>query len=600
MGAVLTSSLIQACPYAFAVDPQGFIQDVGAYLGGRVAGLIGQHFDAAFAVGGPKAKEGRASHDVAVAKSLSGERIELEVLGAPNLVIVGTFFATNEGRHVFIGTLSPSLATEVDKLNLTVSDFAPFDVLPDFAMMAQINHSVLVDTRLLNHKLTKARDDAIAAQQAIEAVAMRDSLTGLGSRAAFRQFVGATDSDGCNVVHLLLFDLNRFKPINDQFGHQVGDQLLEVVGQRIKESVGDLGKPYRLGGDEFSVVYVDVDRDTVARNASAIIRAVSQECIIENKSIRVGASGGLATCPDDVSDCQSLYKAADIALYDAKTDKDRDLVCFNSDLANRALEMTVLQAELVHAVHDRQFTNVYQPKFDLDSGELVGVEALVRWHNERRNGFVSPMEFIPLAEQTGLVPHIDLQVCDRAFRQLRIWADRGIMVPVSVNLSPITLEQSDLMGQFDKLLRRHGVAESDVEVEITEQAIIRNSEAVERNLKGFRERRISIAIDDFGAGQTSLSYLKRLPVSHLKLDRSLIQDIDTSRPGFVIVATLIKLAKSLGLKLTAEGIENEFQADLLREPGGVTGQGFFLARPLAADALDPILGPSGARVRQAV
>jgi diguanylate cyclase (GGDEF)-like protein len=591
----LSRSLLDACPYAFTLDGQARITATGAYFPPGPDGPVGKEFCQVFS---PRDRE---MNEVIAAFARSGEppsptahkRLEIDLNGSDDIVLIGSLLPLSDGGLLFLGTLSPSLIGNLDKLKLTLSDFAPFDVLPDFAMMAQINHAVLVDTQMLNKDLSEARDHAVQARREIEIVAMRDDLTGLGNRAAFQRMANEISASVSAVsdsqVHMLLVDLNRFKPINDHFGHHVGDQLLTQIGQKLTDHVCENGHAFRLGGDEFAVLYRGIDYPSAFENASALVRSVNGTYATNETTLVASASGGFASLPRDADDFTSLYKAADIALYSAKKTTDAALICVSRSLIQEAVERDQLETELGMAVDIGQLSNAYQLQFDIDTGLIAGAEALARWHNPRRGAQVPPAEFIPIAESACIVPQIDLFVLEEAMRQSSLWRSQNIALPVSVNLSPVTLEMPGLTGRILQFLDKQAVDPSAIEFEITENAIIRDCEAVKANLSHMDRLGLNIAIDDFGAGQTSLSHLAALPVTRLKLDRCLITDIGSSERKQHVVRSLIELAGDLDLKVTVEGIETQAEADFIQAIGGVTAQGFLFARPKSAPELDPYL-----------
>ena len=581
----LTSALISTCPYSILLDRKAAIAAAGKFIQAAECDPVGRPFFEVFSI--RKGGDEQQIYDQARAGACSGEaiktRFEITLLDSDDITLVGSFLPISSGGLIFIGTLAPSHAEDLDKLRLTLRDFAPFDVLPDFAMMAQVNHAVLNDTQVLNKKLSSARDSAVKAHAEIEVIAMHDSLTGVGNRTAFQRMVDETDTlirqSGDFDFHMLLMDVNRFKPINDQFGHHVGDQILAEMGKRIAATLCESGSAFRLGGDEFAIFYRGISRERAFENANLIIEKLGNTYMTNEVSVAVTASGGFASVTTHTRDCTSLYKAADIALYSAKDHTGTTLKHISPQLIQDALEHERLEGELSRAIDQRQMSNAYQLQFDIDTGAIAGVEALARWFNPRRGALIPPAEFIPIAERIGSVPMIDLSIFEEALLQIGRWRQQGRSVPVSTNLSPITLEWEGLVDGIESLLAIHGVDARDIEFEITETAIIRDCEAVQANLAHLKRLGCKIALDDFGAGQTSLSQLAGLPITRLKLDRSLILGIDTDNRKRRVVGSLIDLAKSLDLKITVEGVETEVQAGIIREIGGVSVQGFLFAKP---------------------
>lgn len=585
MDSSLISALLSACPYALVLDREANVTAYGNFYLRYFAKDRHTAFSDLFTIcgGGTVGMVEDGAADIDSCPQIAGTRLEIELKDADGTILVGSFLPLSGSGLVFIGTLSPSLIHHLDKLDLSLGDFAPFDVLPDFAMMAQINHAVLVDTQLLNQSLAEARDHAVKAREEIEIVAMRDNLTGLGNRTAFQRKIDEEDETARRAddyqAHMLLLDINRFKPINDHFGHHVGDQLLSQMGQKISNFTHDGEQSFRLGGDEFAILYHGIDRHSALSNAGRLIAALSDTYVTDQAAVPVSVSGGFASLPMDAADITGLYRTADVALYSAKEGVDGSLVCVSRRLMQGALERDRLETELGNAIERGQFRNAYQLQYDIKTGLPVGAEALARWDNPRRRGLVPPSEFIPIAEKSALVPSIDLHVLEVALTQMGLWREQGIVLPISVNLSPVTLEQPDLSKRIEMLLQKYKFAASSIEFEITENALIRHSGALQSNLQDIKRQGFDIAIDDFGAGQTSLSHLANLPISRLKIDRSLIAGIETCERRQHIVDALINLARKLGLHITVEGIETKHQAQIIGEFGEVVAQGFYFSRP---------------------
>lgn len=582
---IRVESLLQCVPFSFMLDGDGRIARLGDYFATRHPELAGRRYDEAFTViQGARALERVIGGAVAGAARPVWERIELQQEHASGLRLVGSLLPlAPKGGAMFIGTIAPSQIGQVTQLGLTVSDFAPFDVAADLAMMAQVNDAALKDMRLLNERLVAARDEAVAARKSMEAIALVDTLSGLGNRAAFQR---KEEESACaakqapQASSLLLIDIDNFKPVNDNYGHAVGDELIHWIGNTLRSAVKDEAEAFRLGGDEFAVLFVGKTSHQACQIAGEIMQAINRTFIIGDRRIAVSASAGLASRMFGINDIEGLYRAADIALHDAKRTGRARLQTFTAGLGRRELESKLLERDLFEAVDAEDFEIWVQPLFDLQTGELWGGEALVRWWNRRLERLIPPDVFIPIAEQYGLVSTIDLMVFSRIVAQRQSMGGKACQISWSINLSPLTIQRPDLRQRLRAVLRQQGPLCVPLTIEITEGVIGRETERIGANLRAIRAMGMEVAIDDFGAGQTSMSQLTRLPITRLKLDRSLVEKIDNDERAEMIAQSIVKLAHELGLRVTAEGIERQSQADRLACMGPMKAQGFLFARPM--------------------
>lgn len=417
-----------------------------------------------------------------------------------------------------------------------------------------------------------------------------DDLTGLANRRHFYLFVAsALDGPPDRQVALMVIDLNRFKQVNDSLGHHVGDNLLRLVGQRLEGCLrpGDLLA--RLGGDEFAVIVVDVDRATAENMAKRLRDALQAPFQLEEVTLRLDASFGVALTPEHGREVEQLLQRADRAMYHAKSSgSGTETYCRERD-GNVADRLGVTD-ELRTALYTDQLVVHYQPKLTLATGEVVGVEALVRWNHPDR-GLVLPDEFLPLAEASGLMPALTTVVLDQALRQCAAWRADGIELSVAVNLSASDLLDTELPSLIRSLLANLGLPASALHLEITETMLLTE---LDRDLsipvlESLSQMGLRMAIDDYGTGYSSLAYLAELPVHDLKLDKSFIRIMDghgrPARRARSIVTSTIALAHGLGLGFIAEGVETASSLAELTELGCETVQGYFLARPLPAPEL---------------
>ncbi|NYI41677.1 putative bifunctional diguanylate cyclase/phosphodiesterase [Demequina lutea] len=410
--------------------------------------------------------------------------------------------------------------------------------------------------------------------------ATHDALTGLGNRGKLYYDLGRALEEAKDSVAggpgLVMLDLDHFKDINDTLGHPVGDTILRQVGERLVAAAPKDASVHRLGGDEFAVVVHGglSDSRLVARD---LLASLDTAIPVENLELVVRASVGVAVAPVHGTDGETLMKNVDIALYHAKLERDR-ISMYSPKFDVNTVERLRLLSELRAALDARQLHVVYQPQVDLKNGRTVGVEALVRWRHPVR-GLVVPDEFIPLAENSGLIFPLTDFVLDTALGQLAIWRAQGYEVRMAVNLSARHLSDLGLPDQVADIAARHNVPLSSLVLEVTETAILSDPIRADAVIKTLRGLGVEISIDDYGTGNASLSYLKRLEIDELKIDRSFVSNIRIDDHDLIIVKSTIGLALALGLRVVAEGIEDGPTTAALRELGGVLGQGYHLGRP---------------------
>ena len=419
---------------------------------------------------------------------------------------------------------------------------------------------------------------------------LTDELTGLRNRRYLLQILEAFFGDqgdrrvAKRRLAFLFIDLNRFKQVNDSFGHSAGDELLKQLGPRLTTSMRGSEVLVRLGGDEFGIVLVDADADDATAVAQRLIASIEEPFVLEGLRAGVSASIGIATAPRDATDGAGILRCADIAMYRAKQG-DSSFAVYDPDLDEDG-NLWRLGEELRVAVEEGRFELHYQPQLDLRTGEIEAVEALLRWPHPRL-GFVPPLKFLPLAEEAHLMPSLTRWVLDRALAQCAAWRATGQSITVSVNASPTNLLESGFTDYLQELLTRHGLPAEALVLEVTETNIIANLERTKRVVRKLRDLGVVVSIDDFGAGFTSLAYLSDLAVGELKLDGVFITGLaagDRERDIELVRAT-IELGHAMGLRVVAECIEDKPTLDLLCDLGCDLGQGYFIGRPVPADRL---------------
>lgn len=422
----------------------------------------------------------------------------------------------------------------------------------------------------------------------LQHLAAHDALTGLANRAhlltQLRQAMAAAQRHG-HTAALLLLDLDDFKGINDTHGHPVGDRVLQRVAERLRQTVRTDDVVARLGGDEFAVLLPRVDSPADAlRVADKLLVALGRPLPIEGLQLAVGGSIGVACCPQDARDPDALMRDADLALYAAKADGRQQPARYAPALSRAMDERARLHDRLRHALRHGGLALHYQPQVDVRGGAVVGVEALLRW-TDPELGAVPPARFIPVAEATGLILPLGDWVLQEACRQLRAWADQGLHLRVAVNLSPQQFRQPALAAQVRDLLRGHGVAPAQLELEITESQAMTDAQQARRTLAALADLGVTIALDDFGTGHSSLAVLKQLPVQRLKIDRSFLRHIPQDNTDVVLVRGVLALARTLRREVVAEGVENAAQLAFLRRCRCPVYQGWLYAPALPAGEL---------------
>jgi diguanylate cyclase (GGDEF)-like protein len=427
-------------------------------------------------------------------------------------------------------------------------------------------------------------------------LALHDALTGLPNRLLFQdradQAVLAAKREPGQVA-LMILDLDRFKEVNDTLGHHNGDVLLREVGERVRSALRATDTLARLGGDEFGVLLPKV-ADSVAALAIGenIRRALREPFTLESISLDLDASVGISLYPEHGLDVETLLQRADVALYLAKENRGSSTL-YSAERDEYSPARLALVAELRRALDEHELVLYYQPKAQLADGAIAGVEALVRWNHPQR-GLLAPAEFIPVAEHTGLIKEVTLYVLRQALQQLRLWEAEGLVLTVAVNLSARDLLDFDLPEVIGAILSDNGVAATRLELEITETVLLSDPMRARAILSRLSAMGVKLAIDDFGTGYSSLAYLKRLPVSEIKIDRSFVTNMNTDRSDAAIVRSTIDLGRNLGLTVVAEGVETEADWAQLKALNCNFAQGYHLSRPIPADEVAGWVARSGA------
>ncbi|RKZ98548.1 MAG: hypothetical protein DRQ43_01330 [Gammaproteobacteria bacterium] len=446
----------------------------------------------------------------------------------------------------------------------------------------------LVITYLINHRVNTKLSQS---KRRLNILASHDSLTGLYNRRLFLEHLNhALELAKRNNEQFAMFflDLDGFKLINDTVGHYIGDKVLVEVAERIRECVRASDTVYRLGGDEFTIILEHLnDLECYKIVVKKVLQSIRKPYYIEGKNLFLSASIGVSIYPEHGLTIDSLVNSADAAMYRVKAEGKNNYLCFSIEMLSESNHRTQLKNDMQNAVSNDELFLLYQPKIDLATGKLAGCEALVRWQHPTM-GIISPLEFIPLAEETGLIMEIGLWVLESASAQIENWRRRNISIPqVAINLSGSQLERPETLHKFLTILAENPFPSSMLEFELTESVIMGYQASDAHHILSLLQTNgHMVSIDDFGTGYSSLSHLKHLPVNTLKIDRSFIADVLQNEEDKSIVKSILALAKNLGLKTVAEGVETKEQLDFLKEHGCELVQGYYFAKPLSIEDIE--------------
>lgn len=430
----------------------------------------------------------------------------------------------------------------------------------------------------------------------IEHLAHHDALTDLPNRVLLEQHMRkAIDEHRRNggVMMMAFIDLDNFKVINDTIGHDIGDDLLREAADRFRNLLKPRDMVARLGGDEFVVMLPDLaSREQGLERLRKMQAALSAPFHIGDLEFNLTLSIGVTFYPDDGEECWQLVRNADLAMYHAKHHGKDRYATYSDELAALSLSKLTVDRRMKEALLKEEFTVYYQPIVRVTDGSVVGLEALLRWKDPRR-GLVMPAHFIPSAEQSGFIIRLGEFVIRSVIEQSRQWLDRGLReVPVAVNISSMQIHQSNFVRLLGDILAAYDYPGNLLELELTESVVMENADLVSRNLRALREMQVKISVDDFGTGYSNLGYLSRFPLDTLKIDRSFVNNIHQRHDNQQIARVIIELAKSLGLNLIAEGVENREEVQKVRELGVEVMQGYYFERPVPGDRVRELLAPS--------
>ncbi|WP_288843058.1 EAL domain-containing protein [uncultured Deefgea sp.] len=424
------------------------------------------------------------------------------------------------------------------------------------------------------------------AQDRITELANFDSVTGLANRNLLRdelRLALASAEKYNRKLAVLFLDLDRFKTINDSLGHSAGDMVLSQLATRLRQIVGKQDILSRLGGDEFVLVLADLPNPLIAGDvADRILSSFQQSFTLEAGNFATSTSIGISVFPDDGHDPDVLIKNADVAMYQAKTNGRNNYQYFTADMNARASERLILETSMRNALENNEFELYFQPQVSLETGLIIGAEALIRWHHPEK-GLVSPVKFIPIAEESRMILPIGNWVMLEACRLAAQWQRAGLApITIAINMSPMQLHQANLLQLIQTALDQSGLAAQYLEIEVTESVMMQEVEQVMLTLQGIKRLGVKLSLDDFGTGYSSLAYLKRFAFDKLKVDQSFVSDISSDPNDAAIVMAIIGLGKTLGMSVLAEGVETEAQLAFLRSAGTDSIQGYLFSQPITA------------------
>ncbi|OEF99704.1 hypothetical protein BHF71_07705 [Vulcanibacillus modesticaldus] len=481
------------------------------------------------------------------------ERLK-KVLDGEDIEFIELKLITNDGREVFVETKSSIVKFMGENVVLTV-----------------IND------------ISKQKKS----EEKLRYFAFYDQLTGLPNRNSLEKYIKNILIQKEQRVAFLMIDLDRFKLINDTYGHRVGDLVLKHVAELLQKCIGDEGQIFRFGGDEFICIVEEAVESKIIEVARKLTSDHYYPLNIKEHEIFISYSVGISLYPIDGLEQETLFKKADIAMYQAKKDEGNTYQFYKDEIKFNSLQKIEIEKDLRKALDNEEFVLNYQPKIDLFSGEIVGLEALIRWHHPNL-GVISPVDFIPDAEETGLIVPIGEWVLENAVKDVKALHEEGFKLNVAVNISVRQFYQRNFVDMIKRIIKENDYDPRCLDLEITE-SIVQNVDESVLILKQLKDLGIMVSIDDFGTGYSSLSLLNKLPIDNLKIDKSFIQELVNDKSMETIVKTIIAMGKILNFKVIAEGIDNKQQVDFLKQQECHIGQGYYFSRPITIRELKKLI-----------
>jgi diguanylate cyclase (GGDEF)-like protein/PAS domain S-box-containing protein len=506
----------------------------------------------------------------------------------------------NQHVSILVGQQHQNLFVKKSLMNITQTGHWSNEAQVNCANGDTSNCKIIVDTYkddegqlqgyiVAFHIVQKPAEDNTALTQ----LAYHDDLTGLANRALFNQLLSYQISQAEREEQkfaLLFLDLDKFKQVNDNLGHNIGDILLCTVANRLEKSVRKSDVVARLGGDEFVIILNKYqDSDTVATIVEKIIREIKKPTEIGGHRVETGCSLGISLYPDNGRTIMQLLQHSDAAMYRAKQQGGNSYFYFSDELNKELLDFQSVREEIQLGLSNGEFVPYFQPLLDVKSEELVGIECLARWNHSKR-GLTSPIEFIPVAKKAGLMHEILTQVLDVAFANLRDWKEQlGLSIPISVNMTSKQFREQKTFDKVDELLEKHGLTAEAIRVEVNESTLQESGDILIEELNKGNYSSFSITLDDFGTGYSSLKTLQQLPIDIIKIDRSFVRNLDNNSYDKIIVKAIIQMAHTLGIHAVAEGVETVKQKQFLLDNGCNIMQGYLFSHPLPANSFQQFI-----------
>ncbi len=508
-----------------------------------------------------------------------------EMLGEPISRIVEP-----ASKPLLLDALERTLHGETKQTNLNITHGSGFPLELQVTCSPMIQDGDVIGTVLLSQDLSDRKRNV----ERIRYMAYYDDMTGLPNRTLFQMKLTETlgrAKEENRVVGICYLDLDRFKLVNASFGREFGDILLMQVAERLNRDLSENDFAARMEGDEFALLFCNLESEKHLLELSRqLLKSIEEPYELSGFPLHITASIGSVTNNIEDDDSYALIKKADMALVKVKESGKNDCLLYSESWSNSSLERLTLQHEMYRAIQRNEFILHYQPQYDLVSGSMVGVEALVRW-NHPLKGMIPPGSFIPLAEESGMIVQIGAWVLEEACRQNKAWQDAGLpAIPVSVNLSIRQFVQNDLASKVADVLKQTGLEAKYLDLEITESMTMDVSH-VSRCLLDLTDLGVNISVDDFGTGYSSFHYLKNFPIDRLKIDRSFVRDIQQDPSDAEIVAAIIAMAHNLNIQVIAEGVETEAQMEFLKKHKCDEMQGYFWSPPVSSDNIEQMLSP---------
>ena len=504
----------------------------------------------------------------------------------------GQWMQLDQDHLLFLGWPWVTSFAQLSEMGITITEIPPHNPLVEMLLLLQTNRSAMDDAREFSEALKLRREELEAANRELAHRAFHDALTGLPNRLMLRDRLSqaiARAQRKQSTLAVLFIDLDRFKSINDTLGHRIGDEVLRGVAGRISALLRKSDTVAREGGDEFLVLLEDVGQpEHAATVAGKLLHALAEPYLVEGRSLHCSGSIGVAMYPEDGTDAEELICHADAAMFDSKGGGRNQVHFFSPESWQRITQRFSMEAELRIALDEGQFEVYYQPQVELACKRIVGAEALIRWRHPQR-GLVSPLEFIPLAEELGLIVPIGERVLDMVCAQMADWIVRfGWSPTVSVNISAKQLQMQDFVEHVEATLARHALPPHLLELELTEHSLMQQHQRASQLLEGLKRQGVRLVLDDFGTGYSNLMTLSSMPFDMLKVDRSFVSGLHENPQSRALVNMIIVLAQQLRLKVVAEGVETAGQQELLARLGCEFVQGYLHSPPLPSQSFESL------------